>query len=338
MIQYSEQISLQKYNTFGIDVRASRFFSYSEVEELQSFIQKGFDTSLPFFILGGGSNVLFLNDYDGTVIHPQNVGITIIAQTESFVRVQVGAGENWDNFVAWAVGQNLYGVENLSHIPGSVGASAVQNIGAYGSEVSSVIFEVHTIDLRNGTTYVYSNQQCDYAYRSSLFKQIHMKSQVITQVVYTLQKQGECNVSYGSLQREIEARGEVNLHSVRQAIIATRNQKLPNPDEIGNAGSFFKNPVISKQQFISLQQAYPSIVWFTADNDSVKIAAGWLIDALGLKGYSLGNAQVHPKQALVLTNIGGATGKDIKQLAEYIQQKVFLATGIELEPEVIYLS
>lgn len=337
MIQYSEQISLQKYNTFGIDVCAKHFFSYSEVKELQTFIQQGFDARQPFFILGGGSNVLFLNNYEGTIIHPQNTGITILDKTSTHVTVKVGAGEIWDNFVAWAVDQQLYGIENLSHIPGSVGASAVQNIGAYGAEVSSAIYEVHTIDLHNGTSHVYSHALCNFGYRQSIFKQTHMKHHVITHVVYQLQTQGNCNVSYGSLQREVEARGDITLRTVREAIIATRNQKLPNPEIIGNAGSFFKNPIISKQQFLTLQQAYPNVVWYANENDSIKIAAGWLIDTLGLKGYRQGNAQVHPQQALVLTNKGGATGNDIKQLAEHVQNKVFAATGIQLEPEVIYL-
>lgn len=338
MIIQSENFSLQKYNTFGIDVYAKHFFSYTEIHELQTFIQYNFKASEPFFIVGGGSNLLFLHNYEGTIIHPKNTGIEIITETETSIQVKVGAGEIWDDFVAWAVEQDLYGIENLSLIPGSVGATAVQNIGAYGAEAGNFIQHVHTIHLKTNKEHSYTNTQCSFDYRNSMFKKPHMKYHIITSVVFSLQKHGTCNVSYGSLHNEVLARGGITLRKVREAIIETRNQKLPNPEEIGNAGSFFKNPIISKQLFETLRQKYPNIVWYAAPNGQIKIAAGWLIDMLGLKGFSLGKAQIHPKQALVLTNTGGATGNEIVTLATYIQQKVFSATGIELEPEVIYIK
>ncbi len=337
MIVQSENVSLQKYNTFGIDVCASHFFSYTHIDELQEYLKRDFKAESSFFILGGGSNVLFLDNYKGTIIHPNNKGISIIAQDDTTVRVKVGAGEIWDDFVAWAVTHELYGIENLSLIPGSVGAAAVQNIGAYGVEVGSVIFEVHTIDMFTLQTHKFSHKQCAFEYRNSIFKQAHMKHHIITDVCFELNKKGSCCISYGSLQQTVLSLGEISLHNVRKAVIEVRNQKLPNPNEIGNAGSFFTNPIVSKDVFNKIQQKYPDIVWYAAPDNMVKIAAGWLIDKLGLKGFSLGLAQVHSKQALVLINKGGATGRDIQKLAEYIQDKVFNETGIELKPEVIYI-
>jgi len=332
----TENFSLKNLNTFHLDVNARYYFNCSTIAELQHFLKYRLQKELPFLVLGGGSNLLFTQDYNGTVIHPQIKGIEIINEDKENAFVMVGAGVEWDDFVAWAVENNLYGVENLSLIPGNVGAAPVQNIGAYGVEAKDVVFAVNTIEIATGETRGFLNVDCKFGYRNSVFKQEQAGKQIVTGVVFKLLKQGEFNVEYGSIKDELAKESEITLQTVRNVIVRIRESKLPNPELIGNAGSFFKNPVISQEHFNKVQYKFPDVVSYKVESE-VKIAAGWLLDKLGFKGFSIGGAKVHEQQALVLTNTGTATGADIVALSKAIQEKVYNETGIELEPEVIFL-
>ena len=334
-MQYNN-FSLQKFNTFGIEAKAHVFFSYTNDNELTAFLKNDFRKDVPFFILGGGSNVLFTNNFEGTIIHPETKGISIIKEQGNDVFVKTAAGEVWDDFVQWAVSHNLRGVENLSFIPGCVGASPVQNIGAYGAEAKDVISEVHCIAIADQSTRIFTKNECKFGYRDSIFKHEEADKYIVTSVVYQLQKEAPFNLNYGSLANVID-KDHATLQTVCDGIIAVRKDKLPDPKEIGSAGSFFKNPIISAEKANELKKAYPNMVLYPAPNNTVKVAAGWLIDSLGLKGFQLGNARVHPKQALVLTNAGNATGNDVVELAKHIQNAVYKTYGIEIVPEVIFL-
>ena len=332
-----ENYSLKKYNTFGINCNARYFFEYGTTAELHEFLRNDFQSDKPFFILGGGSNVLFTNDFAGTIIHARSKGIQIIDETGETVRVQVAAGEVWDDFVAWAVAHNLFGIENLSLIPGTVGASAVQNIGAYGMEAAQSIGAVHATHVETLAQKTFSAEECQFGYRQSVFKTEQARKYCITEVEFLLRKQGDFLLNYGDLQQKFSQQNEQNLQTLRQIICDIRNQKLPNPEITGNAGSFFKNPLISQEQFEHLQQKFPTIVHYKVENEQVKIAAGWLIDNLGLKGFCIGGAQVHTQQALVLINTGTATAADIVHLAEEIQRRVLQVYGVKISPEVLYV-
>ena len=328
--------SLLQYNTFGIDEHANFFFSFSDKQELAEFLKNEFRKDLPYFVLGGGSNVLLTKPFEGTVIHPENKGISVIEEQDNDVFVSVAAGEVWDDFVQWAVSNNLHGVENLSYIPGCVGASPVQNIGAYGSEAKDAIYRVVCMAVEDQKERIFSNEECKFGYRDSVFKHEEAGKYIVTEVVFKLQKNAPFNLGYGSLRNNIDE-STATLQSVRDAVIAIRKDKLPDPKEIGSAGSFFKNPVVPTEQAENLKQSFPDMVTYPAPNGKTKIAAGWLIDSLGLKGFKIGGAQVHPKQALVLTNIGGATASDVTTLASHVKNKVGETYGLTIEPEVIYL-
>lgn len=336
MLMQKEFFSLKKYNSFGLDVRARYFFEFSNLYELQDFCIQS-EIQYPIFILGGGSNVLFTKDFEGTIIHPNNKGITIVEENETEVYVSVAAGEVWDDFVAWSVTQGYYGVENLSIIPGSVGASVIQNIGAYGVEAKDVIDAVHSIDLRTGKILEFSNVDCKFGYRTSVFKILQPHLLCVYNVTFVLSKIPRFTLSYGALTREFENTSKITLESVRNAVIRIRDEKLPDYTKIGNAGSFFKNPIISLEQFEQLQSSFPNMVYYPVDAATVKIAAGWLIENLGCKQFQQGDARVYEKQALVIVNQGMARAHDILALAQQIQNHVYAATGIMLEPEVIYV-
>lgn len=328
--------SLQNYNTFGINAKAQTFFSYNNENDLKQFLKNDFQTNKPFFILGGGSNILFTNDFQGTIIHPETKGIHIIKEQGNDVFVTVAAGEIWDDFVQWAVTNNLHGVENLSFIPGCVGASPVQNIGAYGSEAKDSIHEVHCISIENQKEVIFSNADCKFGYRDSVFKHEKANKFIVIAVTFHLTKDAPFNLNYGSLNTVIDSKS-ATLQLVRDTIIAIRKQKLPDPKEIGSAGSFFKNPIIAKAQADELKKSFPNMVTYAINDEKTKIAAGWLIDSLGLKGFQIGDAKVHEKQALVLTNIGNATSNDVVSLANHIQNEVKKVYQICIEPEVIFL-
>ena len=333
--------SLLNHNTFGMDVKAKRYVEYDSEEELKNLIPTLDGEVLH---IGGGSNLLFKGNFEGTILHSAICGIeelsTVNCQLSTVkgeVLVRVGAGEVWDDFVAWAVERGLGGVENLSLIPGEVGASAVQNIGAYGVEAKDVIALVEAVDLQSGEKRIFAPQECDYAYRQSIFKKQLKGRYAITYVTYRLQKTPQLKLDYGNLRTVLTNQSTVNsqlsIRQVRQAIIDIRNAKLPDPKVQGNAGSFFMNPVVSREKFLSLQKDYPQMPYYEVEG-GVKIPAGWMIDQCGWKGKSLGRAGVHDKQALVLVNLGGATSEEIITLCNTICKDVYDKFGIDIHPEV----
>lgn len=328
--------SLLSHNTFGIDVYASRFLEYSSMDELKRLIAREGITA-PFLHIGGGSNLLFTGDYNGVVLHSRIGGIEVLRETERDVLVRVGAGVVWDDFVVYCVEHGWYGVENLSLIPGEVGASAVQNIGAYGVEAKDRIVSVETIDI-HGKERVYAVDECEYAYRDSVFKRPENKSVFVTHVCFLLGKEERYVLDYGTVRKELEKYPSLTLRNVRQVIVDIRKSKLPDPKVQGNAGSFFMNPVVSKEKFEALRSAYPQMPYYELSDAKVKIPAGWLIEQCGWKGKSLGPAAVHDKQALVLVNLGGAKGSDIIALSDAVRASVRELFGIEIHPEVNIIS
>lgn len=322
-------------NTFGLDVQADVFVEYNSVEELEKLIADGRIIS-PFLHVGRGSNLLFLKDYEGTVLHSLIGGVEVVAENDCSVSVRAGAGVVWDDFVAYCVERGWYGAENLSLIPGETGAAAVQNIGAYGVEVSDLISSVETLNIR-GEKRVYGVGECEYAYRRSIFKRPEMKSVFITHVNFTLSRKEHYTLDYGTIRQELAKRPVTDLKTVRQVIIDIRRSKLPDPEVLGNAGSFFMNPIVSCAQYEVLCSRFPSMPCYKLDDGRVKIPAGWMIDQCGWKGKALGPAAVHDKQALVLVNTGGATGKDIVALSDAVRSSVREKFGIDIQPEVNFI-
>lgn len=336
---FEENFAIKNYNTFRIAAQVRYFVEYSHPSDLQSFLNKFPQwENMPRFVLGGGSNLLPVSDFNGLVIRPNVKGKKKVAEDDEFVYLEVGAGEEWDEVVAYAVENNWGGIENLSLIPGTAGAAAVQNIGAYGAEASQVIAEVRGFDLWLMEEQTIKLSDCAYGYRDSVFKHDLKERFIIHSVLLKLSKQAQFNVNYGSLQDEISAIGDLNLKNIRQAIIKVRESKLPDPNLIGSAGSFFMNPVVSNMQANALKQSYPTMPTYQADNNCTKLAAGWLIDQCGWRGFREGDAGVYEHQALVLVNHGSATGKQIADLAERIQSSVFQKFGVSIEPEVYYLA
>lgn len=323
-------------NTFGIEARAAQWVEYHSEDELKDIICGGLLRRRPYFCIGGGSNVLFTRTYyDQTFLHSAIRGLEIVYEDADEVEVRVGSGEVWDEFVQVCVDHGWYGAENLSLIPGEVGASAVQNIGAYGVEVKDLIVSVETLDAQ-GQKRVYEVSECGYGYRTSLFKRAVMKDVFVLYVNFRLSKHPCFKLDYGNVCQELGG-GEVTLERVRKTIIDIRRRKLPDPLVQGNAGSFFINPVISRALYEGLQVAYPQMPHYDVDAENVKVPAGWLIEQAGWKGRRMGKVAVHDKQALVLVNLGGASGADVVRLAEAVQEAVFSQFGIEIQPEVIFL-
>ena len=319
-------------NTFGLDVKAGRWLEYASVEELKALIAEG-QISSPYLHVGSGSNLLFLGDFEGTVLHSAIRSIELVNQDAEKVWLRVGAGVIWDDFVAYCVERGYYGAENLSLIPGEVGASAVQNIGAYGVEVKDLISCVETLDV-HGDRRVFGVEECGYAYRNSVFKRPDMKSFFVTHVTFALNKAEQYTLNYGTIRQELEKYSQIDLATVRQVIVSIRESKLPDPKVLGNAGSFFMNPIVTRTKYETLLQEYPSMPSYQVDATHVKIPAGWMIEQCGWKGKSLGNAAVHDKQALVLVNCGGATGADIVALSDAVRAAVREKFGVEIHPEV----
>ena len=331
--------SLLPYNTFGMDVKASRFVEYASVEELRGLWNAEREAVARALHIGGGSNLLFASDYEDLILHSAIKGYTVVKETEEEVEVRVGAGEVWDDFVAYTVANGWYGAENLSLIPGEVGASAVQNIGAYGVEAKDLIVSVDTFGLETGEERRFMREECRYAYRESVFKQELKGKYAVTFVTYRLKKHPVFHLEYGNIRAELEKQGcQVDLENVRRIIIAIRQAKLPDPKVLGNAGSFFMNPVVPKMQFEALLAQYPDMPHYPVDDAHVKIPAGWMIDRCGWKGKRVGHAGVHEKQALVLVNCGGATGKEVMHLAEEIVASVRERFGVTIRPEVNYIG
>ena len=312
---------------------------YASVEELRGLWNAEREAVARALHIGGGSNLLFASDYEGLILHSAIKGYTVVKETEEEVEVRVGAGEVWDDFVAYTVANGWYGAENLSLIPGEVGASAVQNIGAYGVEAKDLIVSVDTFGLETGEERRFMREECRYAYRESVFKQELKGKYAVTFVTYRLKKHPVFHLEYGNIRAELEKQGcQVDLENVRRIIIAIRQAKLPDPKVLGNAGSFFMNPVVPKMQFEALLAQYPDMPHYPVDDAHVKIPAGWMIDRCGWKGKRVGHAGVHEKQALVLVNCGGATGKEVMHLAEEIVASVRERFGVTIRPEVNYIG
>ncbi|WP_276504590.1 UDP-N-acetylmuramate dehydrogenase [Terrimonas pollutisoli] len=342
-MQFQENFSLKSYNTFGIEAAARYFASFHSLEELQNLLtsnpslrgtkQKPQTSNL---ILGGGSNILFTKDFDGAVLKNEINGIEKISEDEEFVYIKCGAGENWHQVVLHCIENNWGGLENLSLIPGCVGASPMQNIGAYGAEIKDVFHELTAFHLQEKGNYLFKLKDCEFGYRESVFKRKYKDQFVIADVTYRLSKKPTINTSYGAIEQELAKMGvnEVNIKNVSQAVINIRSSKLPDPKEIGNAGSFFKNPSVAKEKFLALQSEFPLIVGYENADGSVKLAAGWLIEQCGWKGFRDGDAGVHARQALVLVNYDNAKGSEIYALSEKIVDSVVNKFGVVLEREV----
>lgn len=326
--------SLLNYNSFGIDVTAENFIEVDSIESIRETLDIAKNQHIT--ILGGGSNVLFMNDVGGTCIHIANKGIECIDEDEHYFYVKAAAGENWHQFVLYCIHHQYAGVENLSLIPGSVGAGPMQNIGAYGVELKDVFHGLEAIHRADGSLHHFKINDCEFDYRSSIFKTSARNEFIIVNVVFKLLKVPSINTSYGAINQELEKMGikDPGIKEVSDAVIAIRSSKLPDPKVIGNAGSFFKNPSVNQELYEEIKLRYPDVVAYPQPNGTIKLAAGWLIEQAGWKGKRIGNYGVHANQALVLVNYGGAKGKDIFQLSEDILQDVKQKFGVTLEREV----
>lgn len=327
--------NLKEHNTFGIDVKCRRFIEFESVDELLQIVNSLTDADKPLLVLGGGSNMLFTADYEGTVLHSAIKG-HVAVQTDEGIMLRCGSGEVWDDIVSLCVSNRMYGAENLSLIPGDVGASAVQNIGAYGAEAKDIILKVEAVDLQTGKMCEFTNEECEYAYRKSKFKGEWRNRFVITYVTYKLSEVFCPCLDYGNIRAELEKRNikVPTAEQLRNVIIDIRNEKLPDPKVEGNAGSFFMNPVVPKAKYEELMARFGNVPHYSVDDNNEKIPAGWMIDQCGWKGKSLGKAGVHSRQALVLVNRGGAEGKDIVALCDAIKRDVKDKFGIDIVPEV----
>lgn len=335
-MQKHNHISLKPYNTFGISARAESLYDCSTTSDVQEAIAQ--TKSVRRYVLGGGSNVLFTSDFNGAIIRPLVCGLQIIDRTDGEYLVRVGAGVEWDRFVQWSIDSKLYGAENLSGIPGNVGAAPVQNIGAYGAEAKDIIHRVDGILMSDGSHFGLTNAECRFGYRDSIFKQEMRGKAIITHVTFRLRDEPQLKLEYGALRQALEGKTEVTAADVRAAIIATRDSKLPDPKVLGNAGSFFKNPEVSAEIAQRIRDEHPDIPSYPAAEGRVKVPAGWLIERSGWKGKALGPAAVHDRQALVLVNRGGATGADIVALCEAVRADVNKKFGILLTPEVNFVG
>jgi UDP-N-acetylmuramate dehydrogenase len=328
-------VSLKKYNTFGLNYTADCFIHIRNEEEAIAVFNGTESWKGPLLILGGGSNLLFTDDFRGTILYPDILGIKIEEQDygKGKILVSAGAGVNWDDFVKWTVNKGFGGLENLSLIPGKVGATPVQNIGAYGVEVNELIVKVETISTYDGSTRLFNNKDCEFGYRNSIFKNSAKGKYLVTRVFYSLTAQPILNLSYESLREEVNKLGSETLKNVRRAVINIRKNKLPDPELIGNAGSFFKNAVVENSVVEHLRKDYPEMPVYEDREGYKKLASGWLIDRCGWKGKRKGDAGVHDKQALVLINYGNATGREIYELSEEIRKSVSQKFGIDMERE-----
>ena len=338
MIGLLENISLKKYNSFGIDVSAAYFSNFSSVDEAKELLafNKTRNEKQETLILGGGSNILFTKNFDGLVIKNEIAGIEKVKEDEDHIYVKAGAGVNWHSLVTHCIENNFAGIENLSLIPGNAGASPMQNIGAYGVEIKDVFYQLEALHIEDGNVVGFDLNDCEFGYRESVFKRKYRGQFVITSVTYRLNKKPRFNTSYGAIEQELEKMGvkDLSIRAISNAVINIRSSKLPNPAEIGNAGSFFKNPEIEKPLFEKLKTAHPNIVGYPLENGNIKLAAGWLIEQCGWKGYRKGDAGCHAKQALVLVNYGNAQGDEIFSLSNEIIESVKEKFGVRLEREV----
>jgi UDP-N-acetylmuramate dehydrogenase len=340
-MQIQENISLKPFNTFGINIKARYFSTFSNVGDLAELLAHGprlttHDSRLATLVLGGGSNMLFTKDFDGVILKNEIKGIEKISEDENSVYIKVGAGENWHQFVLYCMENNYAGIENLSLIPGCVGATPMQNIGAYGVEIKEVFHELTAFHLEEKSNYTFRLKDCQFGYRESVFKHKYKNQFVIINVTYRLNKQPIFHTSYGAIEEELERMGvkDLSIRAISNAVINIRSSKLPDPKEVGNAGSFFKNPSVGNEKYEQLKSEFPTIAGYGNADGTVKLAAGWLIEQCGWKDYRQGDAGVHPKQALVLVNYNNASGYEIYELSEKILQTVNEKFGVLLEREV----
>lgn len=333
MIRETADAPLRQRNSFHVEEQAERLIEFDREEDLDLIFGKGRPER--WYVLGGGNNILFTRRFEGTLIKPAATGITVIGEDADTVTLRAEAATDWDRMVAWCVERGLWGAENLSLIPGTVGASPVQNIGAYGAEAAGIIYRVHLYDTMRREHVTLEKADCRFAYRDSIFKHELRGRTVITAVELRLGKHPSPNLAYGDLKAQVEARGGASIANIRDAVCAIRRSKLPDPDTLGNAGSFFKNPVVDNATAERLREEDPACpVYPVSAHGMCKLAAGWLIDRAGLKGFRMGRVGVHERQALVLVNFGGATGDEVIALARYVQDKVFDRFGVRIEPEV----
>lgn len=337
MMQLQQHIQLRPFNSFGISALAKYFCSVSSINEIQELIQWNQTKNNQLLILGGGSNVLFTKDFDGLILQNKLKGIELLREDNEYYYVKAMAGENWHEFVTYCVQMQYQGIENMSLIPGSVGASPMQNIGAYGVEIKDVFESLEALHIQEGSIHHFNHQQCEFGYRESIFKHQLRNQFIILSVTFKLRKDPIYNTSYGNIEKELAELQIHNpdIHSIAAAVIRIRQQKLPDPQKIGNAGSFFKNPIISTQLYDHLKTIYTDIPGYTVNNgESTKIPAAWLIEKTGWKGYRKGDAGCYPLQPLVLVNYDFATGTEIFNLSAQIIEKIKQQFGIELEREV----
>jgi len=329
-------VSLKKFNTFGIDVTAKLFSQAENEDHVRNIIQSDHFLNNSLLILGGGSNLLFTKNYNGIVLRNNIQGIEVIKEDRESVLVKVGAGIVWHKFVLYCIEKGWYGVENLSLIPGNVGASPMQNIGAYGVEIREVFHELEAIHLKTGEIHYFNNSDCEFGYRESVFKNRLKDEYLISRVIYKLSKKPNFTISYGAIQKQLAIMGieDLSAKSVSDAVISIRQSKLPDPSKIGNSGSFFKNPVVSNKIYTAVKANFPDLVAYKSGENYMKLAAGWLIEQAGWKGKSFGDYGVHKNQALVLVNYGGAAGKDIYDLSSEIIDSIKEKFGVILEREV----
>ncbi|AOW08043.1 UDP-N-acetylmuramate dehydrogenase [Flavobacterium gilvum] len=327
--------SLKNYNTFGIEAKAEQFVAVHSVAELKSILEQ--NKNQKKFILGGGSNMLLTKDIEALVIHIDLKGKKILKEDADYVWVESQAGENWHEFVLWAIDQNFGGIENMSLIPGNVGTTPVQNIGAYGVEMKDTFVSCEAINIESQEMRTFTKEECNFGYRESIFKNEVKDQYIITSAVFKLTKQNhKINTSYGDILAELTKNNITTptLKDVSNAVIAIRKSKLPDPAELGNSGSFFKNPILLKTDFEKIHQNFPEMRFFDISATEVKVPAGWLIEQAGLKGKRFGDAGIHKNQALVLVNYGGATGQEILEVSKTVQDTVFNTFGIHIEAEV----
>lgn len=335
-MQIEHNPSLKEYNTFGIDAKAKAMATFHSVDELSEILSDPTLNQLPRMILGGGSNLLFTKDYEGLILKNSITGIECVDEDQDHFYVKAGAGENWHEFVLTCIKNNWAGLENLSLIPGNVGASPMQNIGAYGVEIKDRFDHLEAYNLATKEVEKFNAVECEFGYRESVFKRKLKGKYIIVSVTFKLLKTPNFNVNYGAIDSELKSMGvdELSIQAISQAVINIRNSKLPNPKDLGNAGSFFKNPVISASQWKKIAQEHAEIPNYPAPRNEVKLAAGWLIEQAGWKGKRIGNCGMHAKQALVLVNYGGATGQEIYDHSTRVKDSVAEKFGVELEREV----
>ena len=332
-MDFQLNFSLKNHNTFGIEAKAKQFIAIHSKEELASLLENHKD----IFILGGGSNMLLTKDIEKLVVHIDIKGIEVIDATEDFVWVKANAGENWHEFVRYCIDHNYGGIENLSLIPGNVGTTPIQNIGAYGVEIKDTFFSCEAMEIGSQKLVTFDKDTCHFGYRESIFKNELKNQYIITSVTFKLTKRNHVlNTSYGAIETELTAKGIVNpsLKEISNAVIAIRKSKLPDPKELGNSGSFFKNPIIKKADYEKIVTLFPEMPYYTVSETEVKVPAGWLIEKAGFKGKRFGDAGIHKNQALVLVNYGTATGSEILAVSKDIQKTIFDLFGIHIEAEV----